>query len=62
MSLTAHVDAELRRAAMASVADREAAWRALERAHVLSQPLAWPHVRVHWHMLRFAVRNAELGE
>jgi hypothetical protein len=29
-------------------------WRHLERAHVLSQPWAWDHVRVHATMLRRA--------
>lgn len=29
-------------------------WRHLERAHVLSQPWAWDHVRVHVAMLRRA--------
>lgn len=32
------------------------AWAALERAHVLSQPWAGPHVRSHVAMLRLAVR------
>lgn len=31
------------------------AWTALERAHVLSQPDAWLHTRVHLAMLRFAI-------
>jgi hypothetical protein len=29
----------------------------LERAHVLGQTSTREHVRVHWHMLRFAVRH-----
>ena len=29
----------------------------LERAHVLGQASTREHVRVHWHMLRFALRN-----
>lgn len=29
-------------------------WRHLERAHVLSQPWAWDHVRIHTTMLRHA--------
>ena len=29
----------------------------LERAHILSQASAPEHLRVHWHMLRFAIRN-----
>lgn len=32
-----------------------AAWRALERAHIVSQPMLGPHVRVHVAMLDYAV-------
>lgn len=38
------------------------AFRHLERAHVLGQPVTREHVRVHWHMLRFALRNQWRGE
>jgi len=38
------------------------AWRSLERAHVLSQPFAAPHVRVHWAMAAFAWRRSDLRE
>ena len=31
-------------------------WRHLERAHVLSQPAPWLHVRTHLRMLWYAVR------
>ncbi|ABM39933.1 DUF3703 domain-containing protein [Polaromonas naphthalenivorans] len=34
----------------------------LERAHVLGQAATAEHVRVHWHMLRFALRNSLHGE
>lgn len=48
-----HIRSELDRAAAAEAqGDLARAWRALERAHVLSQPFAWPHVRVHAAMLR----------
>ena len=33
------------------------AFRHLERAHVLGQPFTREHVRVHWRMFRFALRN-----
>lgn len=36
-------------------ADIAAAWRALERAHILSQPFLVQHLASHWHMLGFAV-------
>ncbi len=31
----------------------QAAWRYLERAHILGQPWAVEHSEVHWKMLRF---------
>src|SRR2546423_1720081 len=34
-------------------------WTHLERAHILSQPLAGPHVRTHVAMLGAAVRKRE---
>jgi hypothetical protein len=37
--------------------DADGAFRHLERAHVLGQPLTAPHVRVHMEMLRWARRN-----
>ena len=42
-------------------ADGEVArsWRHLERAHVLSQPHAWPHLRVHGRMFAFAWRRRD---
>lgn len=36
-------------------ANDAAAWNALERAHILSQPYFVPHLASHWHMLRFAL-------
>lgn len=38
------------------------AWDHLERAHVLSQAHAWPHLRVHGRMLGFAWRRRDLRE
>jgi uncharacterized protein DUF3703 len=37
-------------------------WRALERAHVLSQPWAWPHTTVHWRMLGLGLRQRDRRE
>lgn len=37
-------------------------WAALERAHIASQPWAWPHVRVHAAMLRVAWRQSDRRE
>lgn len=57
------LDAELATAKAARAADDPAAtWRALERAHILSQPWAWPHAGVHGRMLVFAVRRRDVGE
>ena len=39
--------------------DARAAWRHLERAHILSQPFALPHVEVHARMLWFALRRRD---
>lgn len=37
-------------------------WPALEQAHLLSQPWAWPHTRVHLAMLRHALRQRDRRE
>lgn len=42
--------------AAASARDAPAAWAALERAHVLSQPMLLLHLRVHLMMLGLALR------
>ena len=56
-------DAELARARDAeSRGQLPEAWHHLERAHVLSQPFAWPHVRVHGRMFGFALRRRDARE
>ena len=42
--------------------DAAAEWAHLERAHVLSQPIAGPHVRTHVAMLRTALRRRDRHE
>ena len=42
--------------------DHASAWRHLERAHIISQPLAARHVRTHLTMLRVALANADVRE
>ncbi len=37
-------------------------WPSLERAHIASQPWAWPHTRVHAAMLRLAWRQRDRTE
>ncbi|MFI7068888.1 DUF3703 domain-containing protein [Micromonospora sediminicola] len=53
-------DAELATARRTS--DPAAAWRAAERAHILSQPWPWPHTVVHAVMLRRALRERDVVE
>lgn len=53
--LTAAAQAEQR-------GDRDDAWRYLERAHILSQPFAGPHLRVHLAMLAFGWRTGDVRE
>lgn len=38
-------------AAARQASDADGRWTHLERAHILSQPWAWPHVDVHGRML-----------
>ena len=38
------------------------AWRALERAHIVSQPYLGPHLAGHWAMLRFAFSERDAKE
>ncbi len=52
--------AAARRAEAAGTLDE--AWRRLERAHVLSQAHAIPHVRVHLSMAAFALRRRDVAE
>lgn len=57
------VQAELDAAASAeSLGHFTTAFQHLERAHVLGQAATAEHVRVHWRMFRFAVRNRLAGE
>jgi Protein of unknown function (DUF3703) len=45
-----------------SEGDAPGEWAHLERAHILSQPMAIPHVRTHIAMLRVAVRRRDRHE
>jgi hypothetical protein len=42
--------------------DYAGAWLRLERAHIVSQMHAWPHVYVHLRMASFAGRRRDLRE
>lgn len=42
--------------------NRTVAWTLLEEAHVLSQPWAWPHIRVHAAMLTLGWRTHDRRE
>lgn len=57
------VDAELQAAAAEEAAGRAAfAFKHLERAHVLGQASTIQHVRVHWRMLGWGVRQRKVRE
>jgi hypothetical protein len=61
--LRPHVDAELTAARVARRAgDVDRSWLHLERAHILSQPSARLHGRVHAWMLAAAVRDLDARE
>ncbi|MEO3780404.1 DUF3703 domain-containing protein [Micromonospora sp. B11E3] len=53
-------DAELHAARTAT--DPATAWRAAERAHILSQPWPWRHTVAHAVMLRRALRERDAVE
>lgn len=58
-----HVRAELDAAQQAERrGEFYTAFLKLERAHVLGQASTREHVRVHWHMLRFTLRNSLAAE
>jgi hypothetical protein len=63
-AVRAAFDAELSTARTA--ATRAGRWTALERAHILSQPWAWPHTRAHAVMFGLAwqerARREALGQ
>lgn len=46
----------------ARAGDEGAAWALLEEAHVLSQPWAWPHIKVHAAMLALGWRTHDRHE
>jgi hypothetical protein len=66
---TAEAEAMRRRSAVEHI-EREVSearsagdsWPHLERAHILSQPWAWPHTKVHAVMLRQALRDRDAHE
>ena len=58
VNIRPHVDAELRAAQL----DATREFAHLERAHVLGQASTREHVRVHWHMLRWAWRHRDVRE
>jgi hypothetical protein len=61
--LRAAFEAELRDAHHTeSQGDLARAWRHLERAHILSQAYAGPHVRVHCRMFAFGWRRRDARE
>ncbi len=62
-TLAPHVRRERELARLAALGgDWADAWRCLERAHILSQPSATLHTRVHASMLRMALRQHDPRE
>ena len=59
-TVRAAFDAELAAARAATTGEQR--WAALERAHILSQPWAWPHTRAHAVMLALAWREHDRRE
>jgi hypothetical protein len=58
-----HFKAELCRAKTAVAGqDFEAAWTALQRAHILGQRDAIAHTNAHWNMLKLAWRQRDFQE
>lgn len=58
-----HVSAEIEQAAAAERAgDMRRAFAHLERAHVLGQAATREHVRVHWRMFAWGVKNRNARE
>lgn len=58
-----HVDAELALAASNEAAGHAAAaFMHLERAHVLGQASTAQHVRVHWRMFRWGLKQRDVRE
>ena len=45
-----------------SAGDAAGEWSHLERAHIISQPLAVAHVRTHLAMLRYGLRHRDVRE
>jgi len=58
-----YIDAEVEAAEqLVNENDFEAAFRHLERAHVLGQAITVEHTRVHWLMLKIGWRRRDLRE
>jgi hypothetical protein len=53
---------EMDAARTARASDPQAEWAHLERAHILSQPMAGPHVRTHVAMFAAALRRRDRRE
>lgn len=60
--LKAWTDERARAASARRERDFGEEWRHLERAHILSQPMAVPHIRTHLDMLGYAVRRRDPRE
>lgn len=62
-TLRDHVEAELKHASEScNAGDLAAAFRHLERAHVLGQASTYDHTRIHWQMFKLGLRTLSLSE
>lgn len=61
--LTKHIEDEIAKAAeLSTIGDDAAAFRHLERAHVLGQTSTYHHTRVHWLMMKHGIRTGDKRE
>lgn len=61
--LTQHIEDEIAKAAeLSNAGDNAAAFRHLERAHVLGQTSTYHHTRVHWLMMKHGIRTGDKRE
>ena len=60
--LRKHFRRELMAGSAYPSSDPVASWKALERAHILSQAHPLQHIQVHWAMLLFALRSRNISE
>lgn len=61
-SIMADIKQKIEDARKAKQRNYDEALRLLEDAHLLAQPMAWAHTKVHWQMLLLAIEYKNLKE